>query len=80
MKAKYFGCVLGMDRRRREEPCGGSQSCWAAIHSESMSRDIDYHRADRPLRARDLHIDRFDYVPDGRRLMGFTVKPIAGAD
>jgi hypothetical protein len=55
-------------------------TCWAAIHSESLSRDIDYDRADRSLRARDLHIDRFEYVPDGRRLMGFTAKPIAGAD
>jgi hypothetical protein len=55
-------------------------TCWAAIHSESTLRSVDNDRAGQPLRARDLHIDRFEYVPDGRRLMGFTVKPIAGAD
>jgi hypothetical protein len=55
-------------------------SCWAAIHSESTLRGVDNDRAGQPLRARDLHIDRFEYVPNGRRLMGFTVKPIAGAD
>jgi hypothetical protein len=55
-------------------------TCWAAIHSESTLRSVDDDRAGQPLRARDLHIDRFEYVPDGRRLMGFTVKPIAGAD
>jgi hypothetical protein len=53
---------------------------WAAIHSESTLRSVDDDRAGQPLRARDLHIDRFEYVPDGRRLLGFTVKPIAGAD
>jgi hypothetical protein len=55
-------------------------TCWAAIHSELTLRSVDNDRAGRPLRARDLHIDRFEYVPDGRRLMGFTVMPIAGAD
>jgi hypothetical protein len=57
-------------------------TCWAAIHNgddELPLRDSDI-RAGLPLRARDLHIDRFEYVPDGRRLMGFAVKPIAGAD
>jgi hypothetical protein len=55
-------------------------TCWAAIHSELTLGSIDNDRAGQPLRAGDLHIDRFEYVPDGRRLMGFTVKPIAGAD
>jgi hypothetical protein len=55
-------------------------TCWAAIRSESTQRNVDDDRAAQPLQTRDLHIDRFEYVPDGRRLMGFTVKPIAGAD
>jgi hypothetical protein len=52
-------------------------TCWAAIHSELTLRSVDNDRAGRPLRG-DLHIDRFEYVPEGRRLM--AVKPLAGAD
>jgi hypothetical protein len=42
-------------------------TCWAAIHSddESRVRTLDNDRAGRPLRARDLQIDRFDYVEHG---------------
>jgi hypothetical protein len=40
-------------------------TCWAAIHSELTLRSVDDDRAGRPLRARDLYIDRFDYVEHG---------------
>jgi predicted membrane metal-binding protein len=43
-------------------------TCWAAIHNgddEPPLRDSAI-RAGRPLS--DMHIDRFEYVPDGRRL------------
>jgi hypothetical protein len=53
-------------------------TCWAAINSDLTPRGVDTGRAGRPLRAGDLHIDRFDYVPDGRRLM--AVNPVASAD
>jgi hypothetical protein len=50
---------------------------FVVIHSELTLRSVDNDRAGRPLRG-DLHIDRFEYVPEGRRLM--AVKPLAGAD
>jgi hypothetical protein len=42
-------------------------TCWAAIHTsdESTSRDVDYDRAGRPLKAADLDRDRCRWIEHG---------------